>query len=168
MALEDLGDSLNRGTDSSTDREYVQPTLAEMKHCLAKFNVDWKENTDMNTNEYVYETHDFAPTHNGVVLQVYTTIDKRTDKARGKGSDAIRLTVYHRHSGRFITGRKKTLRIKTWEKNLTEKIQSLLDEGEAILPKCEECGSIMLRREGKFGEFLGCSSYPECQHTREV
>lgn len=33
---------------------------------------------------------------------------------------------------------------------------------------CERCGSKMVKRWGKRGYFLACSTYPKCQYTREV
>ena len=42
--------------------------------------------------------------------------------------------------------------------------QILAAEGET----CEKCGSSMLVKFNKFGEFLGCSAYPECQNTRSL
>jgi DNA topoisomerase-1 len=33
---------------------------------------------------------------------------------------------------------------------------------------CERCGSQMVKRWGKRGYFLACSSYPKCSYTREV
>jgi DNA topoisomerase-1 len=33
---------------------------------------------------------------------------------------------------------------------------------------CERCGSKMVKRWGKRGYFLACSSYPKCRYTREV
>ncbi len=37
-------------------------------------------------------------------------------------------------------------------------------EGEA----CEKCGSSMVRKRGRFGEFLACSGYPDCRNTRPI
>jgi DNA topoisomerase I len=34
--------------------------------------------------------------------------------------------------------------------------------------KCENCGSPMVIKFGRFGQFLSCSNYPECRTTREV
>jgi len=34
--------------------------------------------------------------------------------------------------------------------------------------RCPQCGKTMVRKRGKFGEFLACSGYPECRHTRPV
>ncbi len=33
---------------------------------------------------------------------------------------------------------------------------------------CDKCGSKMVRKIGRFGMFLACSAYPECQNTREI
>jgi DNA topoisomerase-1 len=51
-------------------------------------------------------------------------------------------------------------------KNQSEDIikQLLEAEGET----CEVCGRPMLVRWNKFGRFLGCSGYPECQSTRPL
>jgi DNA topoisomerase-3 len=34
--------------------------------------------------------------------------------------------------------------------------------------KCEECGAPMLKRQGRYGEFLGCSAYPKCKNIKRV
>ena len=34
--------------------------------------------------------------------------------------------------------------------------------------KCPKCGGIMYKREGKYGEFLGCENYPDCRGTRKL
>jgi len=33
---------------------------------------------------------------------------------------------------------------------------------------CELCGAFMVKRWGRFGEFLACERYPECRHTRDL
>lgn len=33
---------------------------------------------------------------------------------------------------------------------------------------CEKCGSPMLKKVGKFGPFMACSSYPDCTNTKEL
>lgn len=35
-------------------------------------------------------------------------------------------------------------------------------------PACPKCGSVLKKRSGRFGEFWGCSSYPECTFTRNI
>ena len=48
--------------------------------------------------------------------------------------------------------------------DLEGKIRSarLLKEGA---PKCPKCGSALVKRNGKNGEFWGCSAYPKCRTT---
>ncbi|MCU6794866.1 restriction endonuclease [Paenibacillus sp. WQ 127069] len=33
---------------------------------------------------------------------------------------------------------------------------------------CSKCGSAMVLRKGSKGDFLGCSSYPKCRHTKAM
>ncbi|MBZ0158965.1 MAG: type I DNA topoisomerase [bacterium] len=33
---------------------------------------------------------------------------------------------------------------------------------------CEKCGSQMVLREGRFGRFLSCSTYPTCKHVKPI
>jgi DNA topoisomerase-1 len=39
---------------------------------------------------------------------------------------------------------------------------------EADGEKCDKCGRPMLVKFNRFGEFLGCSGYPECRNTRSL
>ena len=34
--------------------------------------------------------------------------------------------------------------------------------------KCEKCGQPMLKRQGRFGPFLGCSGYPKCKNLKKI
>ena len=33
---------------------------------------------------------------------------------------------------------------------------------------CPKCGSKLVVRKGKYGEFIGCTNYPKCKFTREI
>jgi DNA topoisomerase-1 len=33
---------------------------------------------------------------------------------------------------------------------------------------CPECGKDLLKRTGRYGEFIGCSSFPHCRYTRSL
>lgn len=49
--------------------------------------------------------------------------------------------------------------------------ESIKDRKKASIPTdeiCEKCGSPMVIKFGRFGQFLACSNYPECKNTREV
>jgi len=39
---------------------------------------------------------------------------------------------------------------------------------QAFTPSCEKCGQPMIMMMGRFGRFLACSAYPECQNTRNM
>ena len=41
-------------------------------------------------------------------------------------------------------------------------------EGTKNVKKCPKCGNTLRKRSGKYGEFLGCMSYPECRYTENI
>ena len=43
-----------------------------------------------------------------------------------------------------------------------------LKEGDPTDETCEKCGSPMVTKAGRFGLFLACSAYPDCENTREL
>jgi DNA topoisomerase-1 len=58
-----------------------------------------------------------------------------------------------------------------FEKDLEMAKVSMRDVKRELIPTdetCERCGSKMVKRWGKRGYFLACSSYPKCRYTREV
>ncbi|MDR1910854.1 MAG: type I DNA topoisomerase [Helicobacteraceae bacterium] len=44
----------------------------------------------------------------------------------------------------------------------SKKIAEELDEA------CPQCGSKLLKRSGRFGEFISCSAYPKCKYSRNL
>ncbi len=48
------------------------------------------------------------------------------------------------------------------QKETEENSSELLDE------KCPKCGSQLIYRNSKFGKFIGCSKYPDCDYTRPI
>jgi len=46
-------------------------------------------------------------------------------------------------------------------------MRDLKKEGIATEEVCEKCGSPMVLRWGRFGQFLACSRYPDCKNTRK-
>lgn len=59
---------------------------------------------------------------------------------------------------------------------LAQKLQPLTNKSEAkkqqhiddIKEKCPFCGSELVLRHGKYGQFWGCSTYPKCRFTRPL
>jgi DNA topoisomerase-1 len=49
-----------------------------------------------------------------------------------------------------------------------DEMQSVKGTGVETDEKCENCGSPMVIKFGRFGEFLACSNYPDCKTTKEM
>ncbi len=41
-------------------------------------------------------------------------------------------------------------------------------EPEKIGEACPLCGNDLLKRAGRYGDFIGCSNYPDCKYTRQI
>src|SRR3954468_898217 len=69
---------------------------------------------------------------------------------------------------------KKTLGsfYKKFEKDLKRAAKEMINLKEGVQPDppvvCDKCGKPMVIKAGKFGLFLACSGYPECENTREL
>lgn len=57
-----------------------------------------------------------------------------------------------------------------FEKELKEADENIekMDDEEITDIKCELCGRYMVKKHGRYGEFLACSGYPECKNTKPV
>ncbi len=58
-----------------------------------------------------------------------------------------------------------------FDKNLKQKEKEISKKDIAIKPtnkKCPECGSPIIIRLGRFGEFYACSAFPKCKHTEPL
>jgi DNA topoisomerase-1 len=60
-----------------------------------------------------------------------------------------------------------------------EPFERTLERAEAAIPvvempeveigePCPQCGRPLVRKHGRFGEFIACSGYPECKYTRPI
>ncbi len=61
---------------------------------------------------------------------------------------------------------------KKFEKDLKRAGKEMINLKEGVEPDpaiaCDKCGKPMVIKAGKFGLFLACSGYPECENTREL
>ena len=57
-----------------------------------------------------------------------------------------------------------------FEKDLADAKRRMpnLKEGQPTGEVCEKCGAPMVTKAGRFGLFLACSAYPDCENTREL
>ena len=61
---------------------------------------------------------------------------------------------------------------KKFEKDLKRASKEMINLKEGVEPDpavaCDKCGKPMVIKAGKFGLFLACSGYPDCENTREL
>jgi DNA topoisomerase-1 len=58
-----------------------------------------------------------------------------------------------------------------FSKDLDHATENIKNKKKMSIPTdeiCEKCGSRMVIKFGRFGQFLACENYPECKNTREV
>lgn len=81
------------------------------------------------------------------------------------------LTIKVGKSGPFLacSGYPKCNFTRNYTRNETGQIE--IEEPTADKPSneiCEKCASPMVQKQGRFGPFLACSSYPACKNTRSL
>lgn len=97
-------------------------------------------------------------------LRVYTSIED--GEARDCGNDAIRVAIFTKDDEGEIVPvgkRKRVNRIKTWKKNLSNRLNTWQD---LLGPNCPKGHGPMIERKGKYGKFWGCNQYPKCRCTK--
>lgn len=75
------------------------------------------------------------------------------------GEDVITKTVSSKSKGKKSRKSSKPHKPRTAKKNTPVK------DAVGICPKC---GKPLVKRNGKRGEFIGCSGFPKCRHTQNV
>lgn len=141
------------------DRDEFESVLDDTGLFFTVQNYDW-------TKELVYE----ADSNEGrFSVRVYSSIDERTNKARDKGSDAIRVVLIDNKNRRPVMKQRRVNRIKTYDKNLKKRINNIVDSKDN-LKFCDTCGSLMVIRKNKAKDkkFWGCTNYPDCNYTEEL
>ena len=93
-------------------------------------------------------------------LRVYSSLI--AGKSRGVGEDAIRVVLATRNADKIkICGSSRRVnRTKNWRDNLTNRIEGWF---EMMGPNCYKCGAATVERKGAYGDFWGCTNYPECK-----
>ncbi len=57
---------------------------------------------------------------------------------------------------------------KNFKREKDGSIQVVTEESTVTDFKCDKCGSPMVKKRGRFGDFLACSSFPECKSTMPI
>lgn len=80
-----------------------------------------------------------------------------------------RLTDVSRHFSIETKGAHRALNDCIMNQKCYEELGKLM---QAAKPqeeqKCPICGSMLVKRKGKFGEFYGCDSFPGCRYTKNI
>ena len=81
-----------------------------------------------------------------------------------------RLTDLATHFGISIKGAHRALKDSRMTQQVYEHLRNemvLFESGQKKIPLCKKCGKQMKLRNGKYGEFWGCSGYPDCKFTMD-
>lgn len=178
MGLGDFTNNPDDGDDTakkSGKRKYERITKDDFEGFLDSMWYYWHEANPEDdgfrkfSQEKVYSITPLSDVDDRVTILIFSTIDRRTGKARDKGKDAIRCVIWDTELQKPIGGKKKTLRIETWKSNLKPKIEDLVEETSSYIKSCSSCRTgWLVEREGQYGEFLGCVRYPECDYTEQM
>jgi len=139
---------------------YTNITKSEMQNFLGELG--FSEVVIPNCKESVFAKR---IDKNGIPLsmRIYTGIVE--SESRGCGEDAIRVNVFAKtlkNELKKVVSCRRVNRVSGWRKNLESRIHEVFHKSPS--QSCN-CGNPMVLREGKFGEFLGCTNYPECKQT---
>lgn len=63
---------------------------------------------------------------------------------------------------------RKTSRAKKLESKIRSKLNADLERLKDLTKFCDECGSFMEIKFGRYGMFWGCTDYPYCKHTTKI
>ena len=82
-----------------------------------------------------------------------------------------KLTDLAEHYGISIDGDHRALNDCRMNQLVFERLAKEMEnpaEAAKSVPKCPKCGNVLRKRSGRYGDFWGCMSYPECRYTRNV
>ena len=82
-----------------------------------------------------------------------------------------RLTDLATHFGISIEGAHRALKDSRMTQQVYEHLRDemvLFESGQKRILICSRCGKQMKLRNGRFGEFWGCSGYPGCNYTMNI
>lgn len=96
-----------------------------------------------------------------ISLRIYTGINP-TGESRERGTDAIRIMLFHRYNGGVsMVGKiRRCLRVKGWEANL----EAAINEWESQFSLCPACNAPQVERNkrgSRTDKFMGCLTYFE-------
>lgn len=143
---------------------FVRFGIDEFKAALSYINGPNKEVTKSGVWEYIFDVPILKVP--GLVVRIYSSVDKITGFSRDKGSDAIRLMLVRSDNDMSLSETEKILRTFGWSGRLSEKAKELISYALNLI--CPKCKTLLVHKTGKHGKFLGCPNYPACTHTHSL
>ena len=136
---------------------YTEITYQEFQRVMT--DQGFQINTFDLSGEYVFDRY---VEYKGAsfIVRVYSSVDKRYNKTRNVGTDAIRVVILNA-AGYMMRGNKRVNRVETWKENL----QKRLDNWIGVADLCPQCGMPLQNKKGRWGNFIGCSAFPTCGYT---
>jgi len=97
------------------------------------------------------------------VRDFYGAIADRVDGGKGY---FITTNVFTLDAEKFAEDKPIELIDKFKLMEYMQMVDTTVPEAEASV--CQKCGSELVKRKGKYGAFLGCSTYPKCDYTEKI
>jgi DNA topoisomerase-1 len=135
------------------DLDLIENGKNDWQKVLKSFDKDFEENMkrvkeNLKKDYVLVETDVKAPDGNGSMYLKYGRYGPYLESKDGKQKMSIPSGSKIDYDGKFA--------------HVTMATPELLDE------KCPKCGAPLVKRIGKYGEFISCSRYPECDYTRPI
>ena len=131
----------------------------------------------------------YAPTISTLVARNYITIEKKQiipTEIAFTVIDLLEKNFPRVVDSSFTSDMEETLDLiaeekADWQKTLSdfytpfmeniEKGKKNIKSLKVVIPtgeKCPECGEELVKRKGRFGEFISCSAFPKCKYTKNL
>lgn len=114
--------------------------------------------------EHVYD----IPVKDSLVVRVKSSIGY-AGIADDTGENSIRIWVVDTQTQKPLIQKEDawTTRVKGWQTRMLDKIRKQYGKAQG-LRRCPKCGNWLTPRSGKFGDFLGCTNFPNCKYTQNI
>lgn len=159
---------------ANTDDSHLEPSIGDYKRISTDefeetldsiqcpSGVDGWEIIDAAGYETTYA---FNIVDTDVEIRIISTLEN--GQARDRGEDSIKTMLYHQRAEKIIEYKPRTNRQYGYESNLIPKVEDLMDNWRAYWRGfCPECDYGTLKeKNGKYGLFIACDNYPNCEHS---
>jgi DNA topoisomerase-1 len=157
-----LGDDVNRFLVSNFD---------------AIFNVSFTAGMEEKLDEVEEERvvwHDLVRDYYNDLMRLVKVVDVKKEKSSFVQETQIvcdvckegRMLIKRSRNGEFLACSRfpQCKNSKSFTRDKDGNI--VISEPRTLAEKCPKCGSPLMERNGRFGEFIACSNYPKCKFSR--